>query len=262
MVLVRGVSGAPVQYDINAVLDWKQWGWMALTYRSNYAVGMSAGVRFKQLMVGYSHDFGVSKIRSYTGSTNEFVLSYQFGNDTKKRLDQHDLELEELRNRTANNEAQIIRIEDELKDIRTEENKTYHSIELEQAKIDSIYSLLDQMHRENLNSNLDTNSNSSSIDSITKGYKILKSNDFLDEKGNPLPNGYYVVIGSYSIKNNAIKFESELRLEENEIAKMAYHKSISIYNVYVMYSTDFEAANEERKKKTSIYANTWLLKLE
>ncbi len=256
MLLVRGVKGAPVQYDMNAVLDWKQWGWMAITYRSNYAVGMSAGVRFKQISAGYSHDFGVSKIRSYTGSTNEFMLSYQFGNDTKKRLDQHDLELEELRKRTDNNEAQIMRIEDELQDIRSEGNKTYHSRELEQAKIDSIYSILDQMNH------IEMDSNSNLTDTIVKGYKTLKSVDFLDENGTPLPNGYYVVIGSYSIKTNAVKFRDERPLLGEEIAKIAFHKSISIYNVYVLYSNDFEIANEERRKQTPTYANTWLLELE
>jgi len=268
MVMVRGVAGAPVQYDVNAVVDWNKWGWIALTYRSNYAVGMSVGFRYKQLSVGYAHDFGVSKIRSYAGGTHEFLLSYQFENEAKKKLAQHDRELAELREQTALNEEKIAqvevkvdqieekidRIEDELTEIRKEENKLYHSVELRQHEIDSLYDLLNSLSKEKIDSNaLLTN---------VRDYRVLKSADFLDENGKPLPNGYYVVIGSFSIKDNAMKFRNE-RQEQGEVnATIAFHKSISIYNVYVLYSIDYVIANEERNVQTSAYANTWVLKLE
>lgn len=254
MVLVRGVAGAPVQYDINAVVDWNKWGWVALTYRSNYAVGMSVGVRYKQLSVGYSHDFGVSKIRSYTGGTHEFLLSYQFANETKKKLEQHDRELAELRERTAQNEDQIVRIEDELTEIREEENRLSHSVDLEQQQIDSLYQIIAEMNQEK---------HGSEEVKVTKGnFRTHSASDFLDENGNPMPNGYYVVIGSFSIKDNAIKFQNERQSKGEENATIAFHESINIYNVYVLYSLDYEMANEERSKQTPIYQNTWVLKLE
>ena len=86
LIMFRSVKGAPFQYDINGVLDWKKIGWVGLTYHSNYAVAISGGVRYHNFCVGYAYDIGISKIRSYTGSTSEFLLGYTFG-QTRKELD-------------------------------------------------------------------------------------------------------------------------------------------------------------------------------
>ncbi len=81
LVYVRSVSGAPLQYDFNTVLDWKKIGWIGFTYHSSYALAVSGGVRFKNLCLGYAYDIGISNIKTYTGSSTEFLLGYVF---TKK----------------------------------------------------------------------------------------------------------------------------------------------------------------------------------
>ena len=78
LIMVRSVKGAPLQYDINGVIDWKKIGWVGVTYHSNYAMAISAGVRYRSFSVGYAFDIGISKISSYTGSTSEFLLGYIF----------------------------------------------------------------------------------------------------------------------------------------------------------------------------------------
>lgn len=80
LIMVRSVKGAPLQYDINGVIDWKKIGWVGVTYHSNYAMAISAGVRYRSFSVGYAFDIGISKISSYTGSTSEFLLGYIFQN--------------------------------------------------------------------------------------------------------------------------------------------------------------------------------------
>lgn len=80
LIMVRSVKGAPLQYDVNGVIDWKKIGWVGLTYHSNYAMAVSAGVRYRSFSVGYAFDIGISKISSYTGSTSEFLLGYIFQN--------------------------------------------------------------------------------------------------------------------------------------------------------------------------------------
>lgn len=78
LIMVRAVKGAPFQFDINAVIDWKKMGWFGITYHSNYAIAISAGVRYKNLSLGYAYDLGMSPIKSYTGSSTEFLLGYVF----------------------------------------------------------------------------------------------------------------------------------------------------------------------------------------
>lgn len=261
MVVVRGVSGAPVQYDITAVADWKGKGWFALSYRSKYAVGVSAGVRYKNLSVGYSHDFGVSKLRSYAGATHEFLLSYQFGCDTKKRLDQHDRELEELRLRTDKNEADILRVENELEAIRQSEQALSDSLAaVKSAFNDSIASLRNRM---NASSKLPSDQSLATPSNDPKeNYRTHSTADFLDDNGMPMPAGFYVVIGSFSVKDNATLFQTQILTNEGESASIAFHKSISIYNVFMLYTQDYSAANTERNHWKDDYENAWVLKLE
>lgn len=78
LFMFRAVKGAPLQYDVNAVVDWKEKGWFGLTYHSNYAVAVSAGIRYKNLCLGYAFDVGINKLRTSTGSSAEFLLGYVF----------------------------------------------------------------------------------------------------------------------------------------------------------------------------------------
>jgi type IX secretion system PorP/SprF family membrane protein len=78
LVMIRSVSGAPLQYDFNAVLDWKKTGWIGFTYHSSYALAISGGIRYKSLSLGYAYDLGMSKIKTFTGGSTEFLLGYVF----------------------------------------------------------------------------------------------------------------------------------------------------------------------------------------
>lgn len=254
MVMVRAVPGAPVQYDINAVADWKKWGWAAVGYHSNFALGVSIGVRYKNLVVGYARDIGISKIRRFDGRTNEFLLSYQFGNETRKRLDQHDKELEELRQRTVRNEEQIGTIQNELETIRNNENALMDSLARIQAQIDSL--------KEQMRSQSDNAEKTTSLTPENGNFRSYSSKDFFDENGNPMPVGYYVVIGSFGVKENALNFKNERQMAGETSATIVFNKKIKIHNVFVLYSMDYETAHAERLKQLNLYENTWVLKLE
>jgi len=84
LFMFRYVKGAPFQYDVNGVIDWKKIGWVGLTYHSNYAVAISGGIRYHNFCVGYAYDMGISKIKSYTGSSSEFLLGYVYGQKKKE----------------------------------------------------------------------------------------------------------------------------------------------------------------------------------
>jgi type IX secretion system PorP/SprF family membrane protein len=260
MVVVRGVAGAPLQFDLTTVADWKNRGWFAVSYRSNYAIGVSAGVRYKNLGVGYSHDFGVTKVRSYAGATHEILLSYQFSCDARKRLDQHDRELEELRERTTQNEADIDQVETELEAIRQSEQALSDSLTATKAAFnDSLASLRNQLTAQ-VKPAVDPSGTPS--DNPKGNYRTYNNTDFLDENGMPMAAGYYVVLGSFSVKDNAITFQKQLTTNEGETASITFNKSINIYNVYMLYTQDYPTANAERNHWKADYKTAWVLKLE
>jgi type IX secretion system PorP/SprF family membrane protein len=263
-VMVRSAFGTPVQYDLTGVLDWKKIGWIGVTYHSDFAVAASVGIRYRNLCVGYAHDFGVTKIRNYTGSTDEFLLSYRFGNDTKKRLDQHEKEIAELKQRTEQNEREILEMKQDIEEIR-EELEGIHTNEIHFR--DSLLQVIYDM--DSVKTDLKENrqpmpvSDPAKEPSRTSGaFRTAAAADFVDEYGTPLLKGYYVVIGSFGVRTNAVRFRDDLVANGESSVMITFHKSIGIYNVYVLRSDDYSAAHAERLKQLRKYANTWVLKLE
>ncbi|MES2286629.1 MAG: PorP/SprF family type IX secretion system membrane protein [Bacteroidota bacterium] len=138
LIMVRSVKGAPLQYDVNGVIDWKKIGWVGATYHSNYAMAISAGVRYRGFSVGYAFDIGISKISSYTGSTSEFLLGYVFQN---KKEEERFVKVEDQRINIAalsgngkeyNDSIQLVKMKVDY-DASQEENKKLKE-ELEKAK--------------------------------------------------------------------------------------------------------------------------------
>lgn len=78
--LVRFVANAPLQYDGGINFDWKDKFWLGATYKSDYAVGINAGVTLnRRLSVGYSYDYMIGNIASYAGTSHEIMLAFKFG---------------------------------------------------------------------------------------------------------------------------------------------------------------------------------------
>lgn len=86
LVMFRSAKGAPFQYDINAVVDWKKNGWLGVTYHSNYAIALSAGLRYKSLCIGYAYDLGITKTRTSAGRSMEFLLGYNYTIPKKENI--------------------------------------------------------------------------------------------------------------------------------------------------------------------------------
>lgn len=84
LILMRAVSNTPLQYDINAVLNWKNIGWIAASYRSNYAIGVNVGIRLNnKINAGYAYDIIKSSFGAYSGISHEIMFGYAFGSSRK-----------------------------------------------------------------------------------------------------------------------------------------------------------------------------------
>lgn len=239
LIFVSGAKGVPFQYDINAVLDWKKMGWVGVTYHSDYAVAASIGVRYKNLSVGYAYDFGIGRVKKYTGSSSEFLLSYTFGGGrsraaepevvvtkTESKDSVNDMMFAKLKTQADSNAAQMERLKAEMQKLKNGGGNT---------------------NSENLTENL---------------MRTGLSNDFVDENGMSINTGYYVVIGSFSNKENANKFkEANIIKGYNQTAVIQNHKT-KVYYVYVLKAADQTSGEFEQKKYKNEYPDVWLQKLE
>jgi type IX secretion system PorP/SprF family membrane protein len=85
--MLKAVSGAPVQADINANILLMTKLWIGAGYRSGSAVSALFGLQVSpQLFAGYSYDIDLTGMRAYNSGSHEIVLSYLFLFDLKKVL--------------------------------------------------------------------------------------------------------------------------------------------------------------------------------
>ncbi|MBI2279894.1 MAG: type IX secretion system membrane protein PorP/SprF [Bacteroidetes bacterium] len=97
LVLARYSNNIPLQYDINALLHYKDMFMIGTGYRSNYALNFHAGVVLKNLTFRYVYDFATVNSNLNSGLSHEITLGYTFGLNKKEPviLPQEDTMVEE-----------------------------------------------------------------------------------------------------------------------------------------------------------------------
>ena len=84
-ILVRYVPNAPLQFELNTNVYYKDMFWVGATYKNDYAIAANVGINlFKKISVGYSYDVITSDIGQYAGVSHELMLNYKFGKKEKK----------------------------------------------------------------------------------------------------------------------------------------------------------------------------------
>lgn len=83
--LIKAVTGAPVEIDLNANLLIKNMFWVGFSYRSLESIDAILQLQLNdQLQFGYSYDFGTGGIGNYNAGSHELMLSYRI--KTKKEI--------------------------------------------------------------------------------------------------------------------------------------------------------------------------------
>lgn len=146
MAMVHFLPSAPLQYDANLNLGWKEF-WIGATYKSDHAVAANAGICIsKKLYVGYSYDFIIGSIGNYSGMSHEIMLNFVFGKNKEKsqvepevalqsnkdqaRADSLQAELEIKENKIRTDGERIL----ELKELAEKLRKENESLKKSSAK--------------------------------------------------------------------------------------------------------------------------------
>lgn len=232
LIVVRAAKGAPLQYDVNGIIDWKKIGWFGVSYRSAYAVGLSAGVRYKGLSVGYAYDMGIAGIKSYSGPTNEFLLGFTFGGGKSQEEDQvSNAKLNEIDQKNAALQESI--------------NKLQTQGDTNTAEIAKVKGELENLKLE-------------TRDIV----RVNSKNDFADETGQSPEAGYYIVIGTFSSVDNATKMKAIHVTRGYSNAHVVQNTKTKLYHVYVIRALTKEDVLLELPKLRAEYPDAWIQKLE
>lgn len=77
-ILVKHISGAPVQLDINANAEFSEKAGVGLSYRTSQEVVMMASYRInEEFLIGYSYDVGFSDLSIFSSGSHEIMLTYK-----------------------------------------------------------------------------------------------------------------------------------------------------------------------------------------
>ncbi len=78
-LMLKFVSPAPIQFDLNARVIYKKMVWLGFSWRTKDAFSIMVGYNFKeQLMFGYSYDITTTTLKNYSSGTHELMLGVRF----------------------------------------------------------------------------------------------------------------------------------------------------------------------------------------
>jgi len=273
LVMVRAVKGAPVQYDLNAIVDYKKWGWFSVSYRSNYAVTMSVGVRYKNLTVGYAQDIITGKVANYSRRSSEFLLSYALGErwreqqkineDLNARLTQAEWEnlkqqqaLDTLLAKTDDIDGRLTSVEQKMASHRNSADST-------QTDVAELQEAIERMPFEKEKFEKDANGiNSAKVENYISETPVKNESGFWEEESNSQAiKGYYVVVGAYGVKSNAYRKIENCAVDGTN-AKILLNKKNGLREVYIYYTTVEQEAIRYQKQFSDLYPKIWIMKLK
>jgi type IX secretion system PorP/SprF family membrane protein len=75
---IKATTPAPMSFDINAKLRYKDFLWAGVSYRNRDAVAGMVGIIINNMFdISYSYDYITSDIHKYTGGSHEIVVGYR-----------------------------------------------------------------------------------------------------------------------------------------------------------------------------------------
>ncbi len=245
--LVRFVANAPLQYDAGLNFNWKDKFWLGGSYRSDYAVGINAGITLnRRFSVGYSYDYMIGTISKYAGTSHEIMLAiklgklkYKAGDDTLTPQDRKIMQLQKEIDQLKKNGVKV-----------AENNSSNNN------------------NSNNTNNNGNTNSSNPNNNKFQgknavneNGIYILtnKASDFEYSTGTMTQKGYYVVVESVFYKDYAMQEVKRYTSFGFPDADYIVDKTIKFHYVYVNYApTKEEAMMYVKDAKAAGVPDVWL----
>ena len=234
----------PLNYNGSLIFEWEKYGWIAGTYKSNYAIGINLGINMvKNLKIGLAYDVQINEVAAYNNLPNfEILLHYNIPQFSKRDT--------------------IIERDTIIKIVETE-----ITVEKPVINMDSIMALNKRIKEleDSLKLQPKSVTPSKTIQTTKDGVSIKTNADdhFIEILDNSdSPDGYYVVVGAFGRKDLAEKL---LNFSKSEFpdARLIYNERNDLHYVILYYSTDFNKAKAAYSKSRTLeggrFYKAWVL---
>lgn len=249
--VMRYMPNVPFQYDVTLMALYNNMLWASATYKSDYAVQFNAGVRvWDFLRIGYSYELLTGSMKAYnTGTNHEIFLGFSFKGKREKEIQIVEKPVQVIDDVAVKQRDSIQKLKDEL------ESKLKKMLE-DQAQKDRLQREKDSLSNIAKVTKTDTVKPKSEPQEeipVAKGYRFIN----LDRSDSP--DGYYVITGVFSNKQNADHVLSK-SLAEYPDAYLVINEVNNYFYVVILYSLDQELATATYKDyKTKKKQKVWIL---
>lgn len=255
LAMARITPGAPFQFDFGAMASYEKLGWLGLMYRHEYAIGLMGGAKVNErLFLGLTYDLIINDISGYAGTSSEFLVGYVFG---KSSADKE----KEARMR-AEMQQELDSLKGKLKETAEQTDKNTKAIDSLGGEIQKVRTDVDEAIEEMKTAPPASQGGAVVAPVVSPEVANEFSSDYLDNKGEPLPKGFYIVVGSYSEQKWAR--QAKLRFVNAGFPEtdVLYNITNKFYNVFLSFTTNEEEARNNLKNARAEYPDAWLRRIQ
>ncbi|MDR0801713.1 type IX secretion system membrane protein PorP/SprF [Fluviicola sp.] len=249
--IMRYMPNVPFQYDVTLMTIYNNMLWASATYKSDYAVQFNAGIRvWDFLRIGYSYELLTGSMKAYsTGTNHEIFLGFSFNGKREK-------EIQVVENPVIIIDESAVKQRDSVQKLKDELESRLKEIMEDQAQKERL-----QRERDSL-TNLSKVTKTDTVKPKGKPQEVIpiaKGSYFMNLDKSDSPDGYYVITGVFSSKQNAEHALSRCKGEYPDTYLMI-NKANNYFYVVILYSLDQELATATYKEyKVKKKQKVWIL---
>jgi cell division protein FtsN len=237
------------------MFNMKEYGYLGAIYRSNFGASAQAGVHLTPLLtLGYAHDFSTNTFATSLGVSNEFILTYRFGDN--KRNDRIEAEIKRLKDKQRqadqNNEKLLNEKFEEFKEELEAANKKQLEAQSEQLAQAAAMKLQEAgaqgggVRGAATQRNTSTGEAANNTNSVSEGSIRGYAADAYASNVAPGSVGYYVTAGVYGEQDNADRVVQKLKSQGISARTFRDPKNNMVY-VYLLKFGSYEEASTARQ---------------
>lgn len=261
LAMFRATKGMSYQIDFGSTFRYRDFLWLSVMYRYDYAVTFGGGIRVHdRLTVGYAYDHSVNNLNGLAGGTHEMFVGIKFGKkedkgliDAIQKLEQNQqLQQEQINNIDERNQT-IIQQNDSLKG---QNNKLQQDLQERDAKIKElegqVNTILNDLARK---------------DSMLSGTKPSLPSDIVYDGGDDElvfitgePEGnYFMVVSSVRTESQARNLAKNYKKDGHKVG-VVYNKRRTWYYIFLEQPGTLEDGLKELYdlRKQNEFKDAWI----